>query len=123
MFPDAFILTNKDGKIQWVNDIAAEIFETSKMHLMTSNISDFIENSKLECQKIALKKFVDVKSINTHKNLIKFNEKICSEFLKEGIKHLNQALSVHDEIENFYKSAMNKSKTNKIADNLISAIL
>ena len=44
--PDAVILTNKDGKIQWVNDIAAEIFETSKMHLMTSNISDFIENSK-----------------------------------------------------------------------------
>ena len=44
--PDAVIFTNKDGKIQWVNDIAAEIFETSKMHLMTSNISDFIENSK-----------------------------------------------------------------------------
>lgn len=43
--PDAIILCAKDGKIQWVNDIAAEIFETSKMHLLTSNISDFIENS------------------------------------------------------------------------------
>ena len=43
--PDALIFVNKDGKIQWVNDVAAEIFETSKMHLMTSNISDFIENS------------------------------------------------------------------------------
>lgn len=43
--PDAVIFINKDGKIQWVNDVAAEIFETSKMHLMTSNISDFIENS------------------------------------------------------------------------------
>ena len=42
--PDAVIFINKDGKIQWVNDIAVEIFETSKMHLMTSNISDFIEN-------------------------------------------------------------------------------
>ncbi len=43
--PDAVIFANKEGKIQWVNDIAAEIFETSKMHLMTSNISDFIENA------------------------------------------------------------------------------
>ena len=43
--PDAIIFTEKDGKIQWVNDVAAEIFETSKMHLMTSNISDIIENA------------------------------------------------------------------------------
>lgn len=44
--PDAVIFISNDGKIQWVNDVAAEIFDTSKMHLMTSNISDFIENSK-----------------------------------------------------------------------------
>ena len=43
--PDAMIFIDKDGKIQWVNDIAINIFETPKMHLMTSNISDFIENS------------------------------------------------------------------------------
>ena len=42
--PDAIILCSKEGKIQWVNDITSEIFETSKMHLLTSNISDFIEN-------------------------------------------------------------------------------
>lgn len=42
--PDAVVFSNKDGKIQWVNDKAAEIFETSKMHLLTSNIADFIEN-------------------------------------------------------------------------------
>ena len=42
--PDALVLCGKDGKIQWVNDAAAEIFETSKMHLLTSNIADFIEN-------------------------------------------------------------------------------
>ena len=44
--PDAVIFTDKEGKIQWVNDVASDIFETSKMHLLTSNISDFIENSK-----------------------------------------------------------------------------
>ena len=43
--PDALVMCSKEGKIQWVNDAAAEIFETSKMHLLTSNISDFIENS------------------------------------------------------------------------------
>ncbi len=43
--PDAVIFVNKDGKIQWVNDIAADIFETSKMHLLTSDISEFIEAS------------------------------------------------------------------------------
>lgn len=44
--PDAVIFISKDGKVQWVNDIASEIFETSKMHLLTSNISEFLENSK-----------------------------------------------------------------------------
>ncbi len=43
--PDAIIMISKEGKIQWVNDVAAEIFETSKMHLLTSNISDFLENA------------------------------------------------------------------------------
>ena len=41
--PDAIIYCNKDGKIQWVNDKSAELFETSKMHLLTSNITDFLE--------------------------------------------------------------------------------
>ena len=43
--PDAVVFCHKDGKIQWVNDKASEIFETSKMHLLTSNILDFIENA------------------------------------------------------------------------------
>lgn len=43
--PDGVIFCNFDGKIQWVNDKAAELFNTSKMHLLTSNITDFIENA------------------------------------------------------------------------------
>ena len=42
--PDAVVFCNKEGKILWVNDKAAEIFETSKMHLLTSNLAEFIEN-------------------------------------------------------------------------------
>ena len=41
--PDAVIFISGDGKIQWVNDVASEIFDTPKMHLLTSNIIDFIE--------------------------------------------------------------------------------
>ena len=44
--PDAVVYCNKDGKMQWINDKSAEIFETSKMHLLTSNIADFIENAQ-----------------------------------------------------------------------------
>ena len=44
--PDAVIFCDSEGKIQWVNDIASDFFDAPKMHLMTSNISDFIENSK-----------------------------------------------------------------------------
>ena len=44
--PDAVVLCNKEGKIQWVSDKATEIFETSKMHLLTSNVADFIENAQ-----------------------------------------------------------------------------
>ena len=42
--PDSVIFVSKDGKVLWVNDISAEIFETSKIHLMTSNINSLIEN-------------------------------------------------------------------------------
>ena len=43
--PDGVVFCTKDGKIEWVNDKAAEIFETSKMNLKTSDISTFIENA------------------------------------------------------------------------------
>lgn len=63
--PDALILCGKDGKIQWVNDVAAEIFETSKMHLLTSNISDFIENPmNLISSSVIMHKPVITKFIN-----------------------------------------------------------
>ena len=44
--PDGVVYCTKEGKIQWADDKAAEIFETSKMNLKTSNISDFIENAE-----------------------------------------------------------------------------
>ena len=63
--PDAVVFCNKDGKIQWVNDKVADYFDTSKMHLLTSNISDFIENAlnlvsaSIITEKPVIAKFVD----------------------------------------------------------------
>ena len=60
--PDAIIFINIEGKIQWINDIAAEIFETSKMHLLTSDISDFIENAmNIICNAVVVNKPVITK--------------------------------------------------------------
>ena len=58
--PDALIFADKDGKIQWVNDVAAEMFETSKMHLLTSDISDFLEAAMCHI----------LNSIESHKSVI-----------------------------------------------------
>ena len=63
--PDGVLFCNKDGKIIWVNDKAAELFETSKMHLLTSNITDFLENainlivSSVYTNKPIITKFID----------------------------------------------------------------
>lgn len=63
--PDAVVFCNKDGKIAWVNDKAAEIFETSKMHLLTSNLTDFIENPlNLISNSLIMQKSVIVKFQN-----------------------------------------------------------
>lgn len=108
------------------NELEALFIPELDISLVTKNSSDSKEfTKKLEnkFQKISLKKFINTEKISIHKNLLKFNNRICDEFLNESIKHLENALSVHDEIEKYYKSAMNYSKINKIADNIISAIL
>ena len=66
--PDAVIYILKDGKIQWVNDVTSEIFETPKMHLLTSNISDFVETgvsiitNAVESKKPVITKLVNKES-------------------------------------------------------------
>lgn len=89
----------------------------------TKDCKEFAENSKSECQKISLAKFINTQTISEHNNFLSFNNRVCNEFLNEGIKYLENALSIHDEIEKYYKTSMDYSKVNKIADNLISAIL
>ena len=63
--PDAIIYISKDGKIQWVNDVVSDMFATPKMHLLTSNISDFIETGvTIVTNAVAVQKPVIAKFVN-----------------------------------------------------------
>lgn len=120
--PDALILCGKDGKIQWVNDVAAEIFETSKMHLLTSNISDFIENpmnlisSSVIMHKPVITKFVN-KEIYFDMTVKEIAEGYVLDF-RDAVQ--NSAIAQDDKTEE-----INREKNNfllKLANDLKSPI-
>ncbi len=120
--PDALVLCGKDGKIQWVNDAAAEIFETSKMHLLTSNISDFIENpmnlisSSVIMHKPVITKFVD-KEIYFDMTVKEIAEGYVLDF-RDAVQ--NSAIAQDDKTEE-----INREKNNfllKLANDLKSPI-
>lgn len=109
--PDAIVFCNKDGKIQWVNDKAAEIFETSKMHLLTSNISDFIENA-LDLATVA---FISSSAVITRFLLKEYYFDMTAQEIEEGyvlsfrdIKNQAEAKACKEE-EDEYK-AINRDK-------------
>lgn len=120
--PDALILCGKDGKIQWVNDVAAEIFETSKMHLLTSNLSDFIENpmnlisSSVIMHKPVITKFVN-KEIYFDMTVKEIAEGYVLDF-RDAVQ--NSAIAQDDKTEE-----INREKNNfllKLANDLKSPI-
>lgn len=109
--PDAVVFCNKDGKIQWVNDKAAEIFETSKMHLLTSSIFDFIEN----VIDLANTAFISSSAVITKMVSKDVYYSMTAQEIDEGyvlsfrdIKNQAEAKSIKDE-ENEYK-AINRDK-------------
>lgn len=120
--PDALVLCGKDGKIQWVNDAAAEIFETSKMHLLTSNISDFIENSmNLISSSIIMHKPVITKFVNKEIYFDMTVKEIAEGYVldfRDAIQ--NSAIAQEDKTEE-----INREKNNfllKLANDLKSPI-
>ena len=120
--PDALILCGKDGKIQWVNDVAAEIFETSKMHLLTSNISDFIENSmNLISSSVIMHKPVITKFVNKEIYFDMTVKEIAEGYVldfRDAVQ--NSAIAQNDKTEE-----INREKNNfllKLANDLKSPI-
>ena len=79
-------------------------------------------NEKIEYKKISTNKFLNTTELSKHKNLIALNREICKELLYKSVNNLHNALLVHNEIEEFYKSSMNYSKLDKISDKLLSKI-
>ena len=78
--------------------------------------------NKIEYKKISTKKFLNTTELSKHKNLIALNRKICKELLYKSVNNLHNALLVHNEIEEFYKSSINYSKLDKITNKILSAI-
>ena len=120
--PDALVLCNKDGKIEWVNDAAAEIFETSKMHLLTSNISDFIENSiNLISTSISLHKPVITKF--TGKEV--YFDMTVKEISEGYVLDFREALNQKSDVSLTKESDLNQNKNQfllKLANDLKSPI-
>lgn len=121
--PDALIFINKDGKIQWVNDIASEIFETSKMHLMTSHIFDFIENAmNLITNAVIMNKSIITKLID--KEL--YFDMTVREIDDGYVLDFRQATQTSSDINNNSEtSAINREKNNfllKMSNDLKSPI-
>ena len=95
--PDAILYCNKDGKIQWVNDKASEIFETSRMHLLTSNVADFIENAH-----------------NTITNATVNNKQVITKLLAKEIYFDMTAKEIEDGFVLSFRDAYNCDNYNKI---------
>lgn len=110
--PDAVVFCNKEGKIQWVNDKAAEYFETSKMHLLTSNIAEFVENAlnlastAIITEKPVIVKFVE-KEIYFEMTSKELDEGFVLDFREAG----QASLGIIETSEEEYKE-INREKNN-----------
>ena len=110
--PDAVVYCNKDGKIQWVNDKAAEIFETSKMHLLTSNIADFIENAlNLASTAIITEKPVIVKFVEREVYFEMTSKELDEGFVLDFREAGQASLGIVETSEEEYKE-INREKNN-----------
>lgn len=73
-------------------------------------------------KKINTRRFLDVKKFYANRQKVKFNKKILNELLKEAVKNLSKAKTVHDSLEELYIHSMDFQKVNKLADDVISRI-
>ena len=110
--PDAVVFCNKEGKIQWVNDKAAEYFETSKMHLLTSNIADFVENAlNLASTAIITEKPVIVKFVEKEVYFEMTSKELEEGFVLDFREAGQASLGIIETSEEEYKE-INREKNN-----------
>lgn len=110
--PDAVVFCNKDGKIQWVNDKAAEYFETSKMHLLTSNITEFVENAlNLASTGVLIEKPVIVKFVDKEVYFEMTSKEISEGYVLDFREAGEASLGIIETSEEEYKE-INREKNN-----------
>ncbi len=123
--PDAVVFCNRDGKILWVNDKAAEIFETSKMHLLTSNISDFIENAlNLITSSVIMNNQVITKLVGSETYFDMTSKEIEEGYVLDFRDSVNSADEIAKNSEDDYKE-INRDKNSfllKLANELKSPL-
>ncbi|MCM1004019.1 MAG: PAS domain-containing sensor histidine kinase [Candidatus Gastranaerophilales bacterium] len=123
--PDAVVFCSRDGKIQWVNDKAAEIFETSKMHLLTSNISDFIENAlNLITSSVIMNNQVITKLVGSETYFDMTSKEIEEGYVLDFRDSVNSADEIAKNSEDDYKE-INRDKNSfllKLANELKSPL-
>ena len=121
--PDALLYVAKDGKIQWVNDVASTLFETPKMHLLTSDISDFVENGlNMITNAVVVNKPLIVKCVNKESYLDMSAREVNDGFVI-SFRASSQALSEADLEED--PGVINREKNNflvKLSNDLKSPI-
>ena len=98
--PDGVIFCDKNGKIQWVNDKIAEIFVTSKMHLMTSSITDIIENAQ-----------------NMISNAIIFDKPVITKLVEDEKYFDMTAKEIEDGYVLDFRNVSQANQTNAVVDN------
>lgn len=77
----------------------------------------------LNSKNLNLTRFYDKKLISQRKVRLKMNKSACKDLTEEAVRTIRMAKEIHDEIENFYISAMDFEKINLITEKIISEIV
>lgn len=96
------------------------IFPELSLGFYTSNRyhpEDFSDVRHIDCRR-----FLDTDYISRHKNRIAFNNRSADELLGEAVRKLKSAKAIHDELEKYYRSAMDFDSISQYGEEIISDI-
>lgn len=98
-------------------------------HLIVPEISFAVLSSRAHhrftsCDtKVTFSRFTDSSAMKEFKSRIAFSRKTEKELLEEAVSAMNQALTIHDELEEIYKSSMNFEKADALAEKTAKEII
>lgn len=75
-----------------------------------------------EAKRTSLRRFYSAEELSKHKARLAFSRKAARELMDEAVLSLRAAKEIHDELEAVYGEAVDYSKTERVADELIKRI-